>query len=132
MSFVYLAIPYTSKSSDPQEAEGHRAARMVDFWKGCAYLIDRGDHVVSPMTLEPALIVAPDMPYEWEFWQHYSRKMLGICQSLVVLMLDGWEVSTGVAGEVEEALRLGLPIEYIEPHTVEEWLVKKHAGAGAA
>ncbi|AXQ69369.1 nucleoside 2-deoxyribosyltransferase [Caulobacter phage CcrBL9] len=121
INFTYLGIPYTSKNPNPVEAAAERAARMVEFWKACAMLIDQGENIVSPMTLEPALTVVPDLPYEWPFWQHYSRNMLAFCSKLVVLQLDGWDVSTGIAGEVEEAQRLGLEIHYLAPQEVEAW-----------
>lgn len=130
MTFAYLAIPYTSKNPDPEANATERAARMVDFWKACAYLIDRGDHVVSPMTLEPALLAAPNMPYEWPFWKEYSLKMIGICSTLVVLMLDGWEESTGVEGEIKEAWAKDLVVEFLPMDVVEAWLEEKNRDAG--
>ncbi|UTU08024.1 hypothetical protein CcrC1_gp338 [Caulobacter phage C1] len=126
-TFTYLGIPYTSKNPDPVAAEAERAARMVEFWKGCAFLIERGDNVVSPMTLEPALTVVPDIPYDWPFWQHYSRRMLATCTRLVVMTLPGWEVSSGIAGEIEEAERLGLEIEYLAPEAVDAWVAGRQA-----
>ncbi|AXQ69929.1 nucleoside 2-deoxyribosyltransferase [Caulobacter phage CcrSC] len=128
MNFTYLGIPYTSKNPDPVEAAAERARRMEGFWQACAMLIDQGEEVVSPMTLEPALTVVPDLPYEWPFWQHYSRRMLAICNKLVVLQLDGWDVSSGIAGEVEEAKRLGLEIVYLHPQDVETWKQERSRG----
>lgn len=107
MSFTYLSIPYSHSDAVI------RAKRMEQFWRAAAHLIRRGDHVVSPMTLEPALRAAPDLPYDWNHWQAYSLKMMGISDRLVVLMLVGWLNSSGVGGEIEEAERLGLPIEYL-------------------
>lgn len=122
MSFVYLAIPYTSKNPDPAANAAERAARMKSFWEAAAYLIDAGHHVVSPMTLEPALLAAPDMPYRWEHWKEYSIKMVGISSRVVVLMLDGWQESTGVTGEIAEAHLQGLDVEFLDPVTVNNWL----------
>ncbi len=107
--FTYLAIPYTDP--DPEV----RRARMRGFWLAAAELIRRGDHVVSPMTLEPAYEVDPTLPYAWEAWQHYSITMMGMCRHLVVVKLPGWSESTGVQGEMAEAARLGLTIEFMEP-----------------
>lgn len=104
--FTYLAIPY----SDPNP--NVRAERMKAFWKACAALIRRGDHVVSPMTLEPAYQVDPNLPYEWAHWRDYSLKMMATCDRLVVLKLDGWRSSVGVHGEIEEAVSLGINVEF--------------------
>lgn len=126
MSFVYLAIPYSSKLTDPEANAAERASRMAQFWTGAAYLIDQGHHVVSPITLEPAQLVAPGLPNDWTYWQDYSLKMIGISSRLIVLMLDGWGESTGVHGEIQEALSRDLPVEYLSLNTVENWLAAKH------
>ncbi|ARB13789.1 hypothetical protein Ccr2_gp258 [Caulobacter phage Ccr2] len=122
MSFVYLAIPYTSQLEDEAEARAERDARMVEFWKAAAFLIERGDHVVSPMTLEPALVAVPDMPYRWEHWKEYSIKMIGISSKLVVLQLPGWSTSRGVIGEMHAAGQAGIEIEFLTLQTVATWL----------
>lgn len=109
MRFAYVAIPYSH--DDPAV----RAERMRLFWIACARLIERGEHIVSPMTLAPALEAAPDVPYDWQHWQHYSRMMLGVCGKLYVLKLPGWVDSIGVQGEIAEARRRGIEIEYLEP-----------------
>lgn len=109
MSFTYLSIPYSHP--DPSVCE----RRMTAFWKAAAELIKQGKHVVSPMTLEPALRAAPGVPYDWAHWERYSLLMMGVSESLVVLTLDGWEQSTGVRGEIAEATRLGLPVEFMAP-----------------
>lgn len=129
MSFVYLAIPYSSKLIDPEANAAERASRMAQFWTATAYLIDQGHHVVSPITLEPAQLVAPGLPHDWTYWKDYSLKMIGISSRLIVLMLDGWGESTGVHGEIQEALSRDLPVEYLSLNTVENWLAAKHVAA---
>lgn len=108
MSFTYLAIPYGSP--DPAIVE----ARLKCFWAGVAALVKEGDHVVSPMTLAPAFEFDPTITGDWKAWKGYSIKLMGHCDRLVVLCLDGWETSVGVAGEIEEANRLGIRIDYME------------------
>ena len=36
------------------------------------------------------------------------------CWKVMVLMLDGWKDSEGVNAEINAALDLGLPVEYLE------------------
>jgi hypothetical protein len=104
---VYLSIPYSHPLPEV------RAGRMKMFWRAAAYLLRQGRLVVSPMTLEPALQADPTLPYDWGYWQEYSLVMLGKCGALVVLTLDGWQNSEGVKGEIAEAQRLGLAVEYL-------------------
>ena len=107
--FTYLAIPY----SHPDPAV--RAARMRAFWWKAACLINEGVKVVSPMSLEPAVQARPDLAYDWNAWGAYSHALLGVCTRLVVLKLPGWSESEGVRGEMTEARRLGLAVEFHAP-----------------
>ena len=46
------------------------------------------------------------------------RQDLAILQAaerLVVLRLPGWERSRGIAREIQEATRLSIPVEYMDP-----------------
>lgn len=121
-AFTYLAIPYSSRLENETAAAMERDGRMAQFWRAAAFLIKRGDYVVSPMTLEPALRAAPDVPYDWRAWKTYSLLMMATCSRLVVLDLDGWTASEGVMGEIEEAVRLGLQVEHLDPARVDEEL----------
>ena len=47
-------------------------------------------------------------------WYEFDLRILCRCDRLVVLMLDGWRESKGVALEIAEAERLGMPIEYVK------------------
>jgi hypothetical protein len=49
-----------------------------------------------------------------EFWMEQDLRILGSCGLLVVLMLDGWSVSRGVAREIAHAREHGIPIIYQE------------------
>ncbi len=103
----YIAIPYGA-------TEEIRATRMEQFWDVCSYLIGKGYDIQSPMTLIPAVLRDPTIPYDWVFWSNYSHKMLQNSDKLIVVMLEGWEQSTGVAGEILEAKRLGKEVEYMQ------------------
>ena len=43
-----------------------------------------------------------------------ALQMLHRCDSVTVLMLDGWKTSKGVAAEVVAASRAGIPVDYME------------------
>lgn len=51
---------------------------------------------------------------DFNFWQHISYEMLNVCNEMHVLMLDGWEESIGVIGEINHAKMKNIPIHYIE------------------
>lgn len=54
------------------------------------------------------------LPSDWEFWANYCLFFLEHSSHLVVLELDGWETSVGVAQEVAVAQQLDIPITYIK------------------
>ena len=53
------------------------------------------------------------IPYHWDYWQDSCRAFLSICSRILVLRLDGWERSIGVAAEIAIATEQGLLIEYM-------------------
>ena len=56
-----------------------------------------------------------DAEEKFTFWAEHNREMLGVSSRLVVLALDGWRESVGVAAEIEIARELGLPVEFEAP-----------------
>jgi len=59
----------------------------------------------------------------------YSLEWLRVCDA--VLLLPGWERSTGTAREMDEARNLGLPIYYSEEELYGDGSAKKRRGKAA-
>lgn len=59
------------------------------------------------------------MPDDWVYWQQYSEQMLSKCDGMVLLLLEGWDKSTGVLAELRTAEtteshpRDGCPLEAV-------------------
>jgi hypothetical protein len=104
---VYLACPY----NHPDRAVRVRRFEAVN--RVAAKLMNEGLHVFSPISHTHPIAEAGNLPLGWDYWQQYDRAYLTHCHKLIVLMLDGWRESKGVAGEVAIAEELGLPVEYI-------------------
>ena len=99
---IYLAAPY----SDPDPA-----VRLVRFEKinvAASYLMRRGLHVFSPISHSHPIALAGGLPTGWDFWEEYDTAILSTCRAFVVLMLPGWDKSTGVGGETRVARRLNI------------------------
>lgn len=106
----YVAAPY----SDPNPEVVN--ARIQAFCQGMADLIEQGGHPVSPLSHHLLTDkVKVNFPLTWEYWREYSEKLLAVCDELVVFQIDGWDVSTGVRGEIEIAEKLNIPIRYVTP-----------------
>jgi len=109
-TLVYLATPY----SHPDAAVREERFRAVNV--AAAKLMRNGMHIYSPISHTHPIALAGDLPLGWEYWQAYDRAILAACCKLIVLMLDGWQESKGVTGEIAIARELGLAVEYISPN----------------
>lgn len=110
MTLAYLASPY----SDPNPAT--RRARLHGVCLAAAELLAHGRHVFSPIAHNAAVIAAvPAMPFGWVHWSAFDQTMLAVCDTVIVLKLEGWDTSVGVQAEIAAAQALGKPVEYLEP-----------------
>ena len=105
---IYLASPYSH--DDPAIREQHFQA----VCRETAELMRRGNVVFSPIVHGHPL-VGHGLPTDWPFWERFDREHLRRCDELVVLTLDGWRESVGVAAEIRIADELGTPIRYLAP-----------------
>jgi hypothetical protein len=107
---VYLAVPYANKS------DGVREFRFRHVTDAAFRLIERGYHVFSPITMGRPMTTRPDGTQmvetaEFAFWREQDLSFLRHwAEMLAVLPLRGWVESVGVAAEIAEARRLGLPV----------------------
>lgn len=103
-SVAYLSCPYTHP--DPRVQKMRLCAAN---W--VAYdLFKNGVYVYSPLT-HNIPINNLGVHGNWVTWKDFDHSMVARCDRLIILKLPGWEVSKGVAAEVECAKQLGLPIE---------------------
>lgn len=109
VELTYLASPYSSP--DPAVRE----QRYRDVVAAVARLMQRGEHVFSPIASSHPIAVAHDLPGDWAYWAAFDELMVSRCDRLVVLMLDGWRTSRGVHAEIAIAQRLGIPVTFMEP-----------------
>lgn len=105
---IYLASPY----SHPDLNIMHQ--RYVQTMKHTAKLLFQGKHVFSPIVHCHELARWFNLPTEYNFWLEYNQHMLARADELLVLCLEGWSESKGVAGEIEFARVLNIPVEYLD------------------
>lgn len=88
-----------------------RSACMV-----AARLFREGSLVFSPIAHSHPLATYA-LPVSFDFWQSWCMSFLHCwATDLYVLKLHGWEESKGVAAEITEAEKIGLPITYVEEY----------------
>lgn len=111
---IYLATPYT----DPDPAV--RRARFEAVTLAAGELMKRRHIVFSPITMgHPICEACADIPGDFVYWETVCLSYLSDwATALVVLTLDGWQASRGVAAEIAAARERGLPVEYLSPDRI--------------
>lgn len=106
----YIASPYSGGANVELMEE-----RFDAVCRFAGTLMQAGEVVYSPIAHCHPIAVRIDLPRTWDFWQKFDTEMIRRCDEVVVLMLDGWDKSKGIAAELEIAKQLGKPISYVEP-----------------
>ena len=106
-TLTYLACPY-SGTAFQREQRFHAVNRVASD------LMRKGVHLVSPVSMNHPIAMAGGLPMGWDFWEPFDRALLECCAKVIVLKLDGWELSTGVAAEIAIAKELGIPVEFMD------------------
>lgn len=112
LDIIYFATPYSHADADVVKLRFTQTAMKV------AELVAKGHVVISPVTYGHILLDYHNMPSDWEFWKNFCQSFLYRCSKLIVYKLEGWDKSSGVAGEIELAKELGIEIEYLEPDQI--------------
>lgn len=105
---IYLASPYSHPDPAVMEQRFETACRVA------GWLMARGEIVFCPIAMSHSVAVRYDLPRDWEFWQSQAREMVSHANRLVVVKMDGWRTSVGVAAEIGIAEDLGIPVKYME------------------
>jgi nucleoside 2-deoxyribosyltransferase len=112
---VYLAGPYSASDEDVSKG------RVKRLTSAAAYLVQNDIVVYSPVTHCYPIARAGGLEGEWEFWAKHCLTMLAVCDIMLVVMLDGWEESIGIAAEMDEAKTLGMHVEFVYYEEVGEF-----------
>ena len=110
----YLASPYTHKDKKVRRHRSKTATRAaID-------LLKHRIHVFSPISYNSnADWNRTELPCEWPFWEVYDKNFLCRCDSVLVLMVEGWDKSVGIAAEIEFAKELNIPVFYKTQEQIE-------------
>ena len=103
---IYLASPYWHDDSNIRRARAEAAACFA------AEMVKQGEVVFSPVAHGCYIEQALTEEIAVEIWVKHGLAMVQFAEQMIVLMLDGYEDSRGVQGEVCEAERLDIPIAW--------------------
>lgn len=106
----YLGSPYTHELPEVME-ERHR-----QVCQAAARLFERSILVYSPIAHSHAVNELGSLAQSaFEFWRPFDLGMIDRLTGLMVLMLDGWQESEGLAAEIEHARATGKPVLWVDP-----------------
>jgi len=106
---VYLASPYSHPNREVLEGRAEAVSRIA------ALLFEAGVLVYSPIAHSHTIAAVGDLPTDFAFWDRYNRAMLERCDALFVVAIPGYDASVGVAGEMQIARELEIPVFVFEP-----------------
>lgn len=111
----YTAAPYTILDANGVEDFAAVDARMQKFFECENKLANLGYDTVSPLYKHTIRKIGKELEGDWNRWGSYSEQLLSRCDYLLVLTFDGWDRSTGVLAEIEEAKKNDISIFYVDP-----------------
>lgn len=116
MTYAYLASPYTHPDPAIREQRYHAACHAA------AALMKRGECVLSPIAhSHPIEVIGIGRQMNGQFWKRQDIPLIRHAGRVVVLCLEGWEESAGIAWEIELAHSLHIPVTFLLPDTMEEF-----------
>ena len=105
---IYLATPYSHPDPAVMESRFDAACRIAGA------LIAQGEVVFSPIAMSHPIALRCDLPRGYPFWERRAREMIAHASNVLVVKMDGWLESVGIAGEIAIARELGIPVEYMD------------------
>lgn len=112
--YWYVATPY---SKHPRGTE----SAYREACEATALLIRAGITVFSPIAHSHAIAIYGGIdPLDHELWMRVDRPMVDAACGCIVVEMDGWQDSRGVAVEIELFSTAGRPIIHMTPGVVPE------------
>lgn len=107
-SFYYLATPYSKYPHGLDAAYEH--ASLVQ-----GYLLTKGVKVFCPIAHSHGMArYYPDFNVH-EFWMDVDRRFMRCAHACLVVLMEGWADSRGVAEEIFTFERMHKPVLYLDP-----------------
>src|SRR5262245_552387 len=95
---IYLACPYTHPNHSIREQ------RFKEATKVAAALIQQGHIVFSPITMThpiDCILAGRQATLGSDYWVEFDEAFMDVCSEMVILKIDGWNLSKGIRREIE-------------------------------
>lgn len=108
MSFWYVASPYSKYPKGLDEA-------CAEVCRSAALLVKADIPIFCPIAHSHPIATVGGLPDDYNFWKTQDKVMMAIAHGLIVVMMDGWELSHGVSDEIKTFREAGKPIVFMGP-----------------
>lgn len=117
---IYVGGPYSNNApaSNGPSSAAKRIARFNAVTELARQLIEQGNFVYSPLTMTHPIDVRMKHDPGSDYWVDFDEAFMQHCSSMIVLMLPGWDESSGLKREIAYFKARELPIEFIKPEDV--------------
>lgn len=113
---IYIVSPYTSYATGDVNRRLEQHARFEQAAKYVALLYRDGERCWSSIVHGHAIkAVVSNIPAEYPFWQALCRDQIARSDRVHILMLPGWNLSVGVADEMNFAQSIDIPVTHVVP-----------------
>ena len=102
----YVASPYSHPDPEVRKERYELAVQAAKTFTRLGY------SAFVPIAYDGLWDLDPNytVDHSWTFWEKIDLPILDRCAALVLLELPGWELSRGVAGELEHCDKMGIPV----------------------
>jgi hypothetical protein len=107
---IYLACPYTHPSYSVREQRFNAATKVA------AALIRQGHVVFSPITMThpiDSILAGEEATLGSNYWVEFDEAFMDACSAMVILKIDGWNLSDGIRREIEYFRMQRKPIRFV-------------------
>ena len=105
---IFVAGPYNTYDETIKE---YRINTIKNY---CVKMFYEGNSPISALLMGLVYAEHSSLPTDTNTWRTFSETLLKGCDELHVLMIDGWEQSSGIESEIKAANKLNIPILYIK------------------
>lgn len=112
---VFVSGPYSHPDNSIKQTRVNLIANA------CLNFMEKGQVAISPLTFGLSLIekTGKQLPDDYVFWGKFCEEFVRACHTIYILDIDGWQESSGVRGEIEEAKKNNIPVYLINPETLD-------------
>lgn len=108
MGLIFVSSPYSHEDPKIIEENYEKVAKFVSM------LATKGLTAISPIVYGHNLLKYNDMANDWKTWEDFCLTFLHKADELWVYKMPGWNRSRGVAEEIEYAIKMNIPVKYVE------------------